>query len=71
MAGSGVNPQNAQQFLNIGVHALHMTGKGVQESKMTFRKSDISMANTSLSSEYEIYEADFEKCKAVAEILKK
>ena len=71
MAGSGLNPQNAQQFLNIGVHSLHMTGKGIQESKMTFRKTDVSMANTLLSNEYEIYEADFEKCKAVAEILKK
>ncbi len=67
MAGSGVNAQNAQQFLNIGVHALHLTGKGIQESKMTFRKPDVSMTNSSLSSEYEVYEADFDKCKAVSE----
>lgn len=67
MAGSGVNFQNAQQFLSVGIHALHMTGKGIQESKMTFRKPDVSMASSSLLSEYEIYEADFEKCKAVAE----
>ncbi|CAH0997107.1 Copper homeostasis protein CutC [Emticicia aquatica] len=71
MAGSGVSAQNAQQFLNIGIHALHMTGKGIQESKMIFRKSDVSMASASLSNEYEIYEADFEKCKAVVDILKK
>ena len=71
MAGSGVNAQNAQQFLNIGIHALHMTGKSMQASKMTFRKADVSMANTLLSNEYEIYEADFEKCKTVATILKK
>ena len=72
MAGSGVTAQNAQQFLSIGIHALHMTGKGIQESKMTFRKPDVSMASSSLSNEYEIYEADFEKCKAVAEqILRK
>lgn len=71
MAGSGVSAQNAQQFLNVGVHALHMTGKGIQESKMTFRKPDVSMAAAALTNEYEIYEADFEKCKAVVEILKK
>lgn len=71
MAGSGVSAQNAQQFLNVGVHALHMTGKGIQESKMTFRKSDVSMASATLINEYEIYEADFEKCKAVVEILDK
>jgi len=67
MAGSGVSAQNAQQFLNIGVHALHMTGKGIQESKMVFRKPDVSMASATLTNEYEIYEADFEKCKAVVE----
>jgi copper homeostasis protein len=70
MAGSGVSAQNAQQFLNIGVHALHMTGKGIQESKMIFRKPDVSMASAVLTNEYEIYEADFEKCKAVVNILK-
>ncbi len=71
MAGSGVNAQNAQHFLNIDIHALHMTGKGIQESKMVFRKPDVSMASAALINEYEIYEADFEKCKAVVEILKK
>ena len=71
MVGSGVSAQNTQQFLNIGIHALHMTGKGVIESKMVFRKPDVSMANAALTNEYQIYEADFDKCKAVAEILKK
>jgi copper homeostasis protein len=67
MAGSGVSAKNAKQFLSVGVHALHMTGKEIQESKMIFRKPDVSMASSSLSSEYEIYEANFEKCKAVVE----
>jgi copper homeostasis protein len=71
MVGSGVSAQNAQQLLTIGVHALHMTGKGIQESKMIFRKPDVSMASVALTNEYEIYEADFDKCKAVVEILKK
>lgn len=72
MAGSGVSAQNAQQFLSIGIHSLHMTGKGIQESRMTFRKPDMSMASTALINEYEIYEADFGKCKAVVEqILRK
>jgi copper homeostasis protein len=71
MVGSGVSAQNAQQLLTIGVHALHMTGKGIQESKMIFRKPDVSMASVALTNEYEIYEVDFDKCKAVVEILKK
>jgi hypothetical protein len=29
------------------------------------------MASAALTNEYEIYEADFEKCKAVVEIIKK
>lgn len=70
MVGSGVSAQNAKQLLTIGVHALHMTGKGIQESKMVFRKPDVSMASAVLTNEYEIYEADFEKCKAVVNILK-
>ena len=69
MAGSGVNAQNAAQLLEAGVHALHMTGKGILPSKMVYRKSEVSMAGAALDNEYEIYEADFEKCKAVETII--
>ncbi|PLK46304.1 copper homeostasis protein CutC [Emticicia sp. TH156] len=69
MAGSGVSAQNAALLLEAGVHALHMTGKGIVNSRMEYRKADVSMASAALTNEFEIYEADFDKCTAVAEII--
>jgi copper homeostasis protein len=69
MAGAGVSVQNAAQLLEAGVHALHMTGKGIVNSQMTYRKADVSTASATLTNEFELYEADFDKCKAVAEII--
>lgn len=69
MAGSGVSANNAAQLLEAGVHALHMTGKGIVNSQMEYRKADVSMASAALTNEFEIYEADFDKCKAVANIM--
>lgn len=69
MAGAGVSAANASQLLEAGVHALHMTGKGIVNSQMKYRKDDVSMASAALTNEFEIYEADFDKCKAVANII--
>lgn len=69
MAGAGVSAANAAQLLEAGVHALHMTGKGIVNSQMVYRKADVSMASAALTNEFEIYEADFDKCKAVVEII--
>lgn len=69
MAGSGVGAQNAKQFLAVGVHALHMTGKGIVNSQMEYRKADVSMASATLTDEFEIYEANFDKVKAVSDII--
>lgn len=69
MAGSGVSAQNAPQLLEAGVHALHMTGKGIVNSRMEYRKADVSMASATLTNEFEIYEADFDKCKDVVSII--
>lgn len=69
MAGSGVSAQNAVPLLEAGIHALHMTGKGIVNSQMEYRKADVSMASAALTNEFEIYEADFDKCKAVASIM--
>lgn len=69
MAGGGISAPNAAQLLEAGVHALHMTGKGIVNSQMEYRKADVSMASAVLTNEFEMYEADFDKCKAVAEII--
>ncbi len=68
MAGSGVNASNASQLLAMGVKALHLTGKSSRESRMKYRKEDVCMTNISQTNEYELYEADEAKCKAVVEV---
>lgn len=70
MAGSGVNAQNALKFINIGVDALHLTGKGIVESKMIYRKTDVSMASSLPSSEFEIYQADLQKCQEIVNLIR-
>jgi copper homeostasis protein len=67
MAGSGVNIQNAHELWQTGIDAIHLTGKGIVNSKMTFRKPNVSMISAALSNEYEIYESDFNKIRAVIE----
>jgi copper homeostasis protein len=68
MAGSGVNDENAADLIVMGVNALHLTGKSAQESKMIYRKENLSMASIASSSEYEIYEADFEKIYLISNL---
>lgn len=70
MAGSGVNAQNAKKFLNIGVDALHLTGKGIVESKMIYRKADVSMASSLPNSEFEIFEANLQKCQEIVNLMR-
>jgi copper homeostasis protein len=62
MAGSGINSQNIEQFMNVGIRHFHLTGKGSKASKMIYRKTDVSMASSLSTNEFEIYEADFDKC---------
>jgi copper homeostasis protein len=69
MAGGGVTAKNAAQLLEAGVHALHMTGKGIVNSQMEYRKPDVSMASAVLTNEFEMYEANLDNCKAVVDII--
>ena len=54
MAGSGVNPQNCQQFLQIGVNAVHLSARTTRESEMDYRRPGISMGGVAAISEFEI-----------------
>ena len=69
MAGSGVNAHNAQIFLQIGVNAIHLTGKSSRNSEMVYRKEGIVMGGLSEVPEYEIVYSDFEKVRAVVDCL--
>jgi len=54
MAGSGVNPQNCQIFLDAGVDAVHTSAKTLRDSAMEYRRPGISMGGLSEISEFEI-----------------
>ncbi|QMW02539.1 copper homeostasis protein CutC [Spirosoma foliorum] len=66
MAGAGVNAKNAQQLIEAGVHALHLSGGQKEDSGMIFRQPAVSMAST-LPNEYEYVEANEAKIRAVVE----
>ncbi len=54
MAGSGINPRNCRQFLDIGVDAVHTSARTVRDSDMEYRRPGISMGGLTEVSEFEI-----------------
>ncbi len=54
MAGSGVHPDNCQEFLKIGVDAIHLSARTMKDSQMVYRRPDISMGGIPGISEFEI-----------------
>ncbi len=61
MAGSGVNPQNRDEFLNYcGVQELHLTAKTYIEGDMIYRPENISMNSYNITSEYQKVIADYQ-----------
>jgi copper homeostasis protein len=71
MAGSGVNADNAQHFLEKNVDALHLTGKRIIPSAMAYRKPNVSMSDIPGISEYDLTIADFGKINDVVTIVNK
>ena len=66
MAGAGVNPHNVEQLRTVGVDALHLSGKRIDESPMLFRQPKVTMASAALG-EYDRVEADEAAIRAVVE----
>lgn len=64
MAGSGVNPQNCRQFIDIGVDAVHTSARTVRDSAMDYRRPGISMGGLAEVSEFEIAYASEELIRA-------
>jgi copper homeostasis protein len=64
MAGSGVNPQNCRQFIDIGVDAVHTSARTLRDSAMDYRRPGISMGGLSEVSEFEIAYASEELIRA-------
>lgn len=69
MAGSGVNASNARLLRDTGVDALHMSGKSVRDSAMTFRNPQVFMGGVPGIPEYEIAFSDKRKIREVADII--
>ncbi|CAN5570802.1 copper homeostasis protein CutC [soil metagenome] len=68
MAGAGVNAQNAPQFIDAGVDALHLSGGTKEDSQMIYRQPSVSMAS-SLPGEYEYIETDEVKIRAIVSVV--
>ncbi|MDT8888044.1 copper homeostasis protein CutC [Aquirufa sp. LEPPI-3A] len=64
MAGSGVNPQNCRQFIDVGVDAIHTSARTVRDSAMDYRRPGISMGGLTEVSEFEIAVASEELIRA-------
>ena len=65
MAGSGVNAANARALMELGVDAIHLSGKSGRDSEMEFRNPNVFMGGVPGLPEYEQYYSDVEKIKAV------
>ena len=65
MAGSGVNAANARALMELGVDAIHLSGKSSRDSEMKFRNPNVFMGGVPGLPEYEQYYSDAEKIKAV------
>lgn len=54
MAGSGVNPVNCLDFVQIGVNAVHLSARTTRNSEMEYRRPGISMGGVAETSEFEV-----------------
>ncbi|MEY3955656.1 MAG: hypothetical protein RLZ73_110 [Bacteroidota bacterium] len=54
MAGSGVNPMNCLDFVQVGVDAIHLSARTTRNSEMDYRRPGISMGGVEAISEFEV-----------------
>jgi copper homeostasis protein len=54
MAGSGVNPLNCLDFVQVGVNAVHLSARATRNSAMEYRRPGISMGGVAEISEFEV-----------------
>lgn len=71
MVGSGVRPNNIEQFLNIGITEFHLSGNDWVESQMEFRNPNLSFSGNSTVSDYLTKETKMETIQEVRQILDK
>lgn len=70
MPGSGINENNIAGIINeTGAQQLHLTGRSSTNSKMRFRKANISMGGFPGIPEYERKLADEQKIRKIRDII--
>ena len=70
MAGAGISASAIEKLVPVTKGtSYHMSGKVTLDSKMKYRKSDVSMGLPSLS-EYEIWQTSEDAVRAAVEVLK-
>ena len=67
MAGSGLNPDNAHEFINAGVQALHFSAKTVKPSRMTYRNQAVPITQSVTMSDYDLLAVDEEKIRKMSQ----
>jgi copper homeostasis protein len=71
MAGSGVNPENAEKFIEAGAQALHFSAKKIKPGKMICRNPEVPIMQAGAMTDYDVIVADEEKIRKMAEIIRK
>lgn len=71
LVGSGVNSNNISELINYTEStSFHLSGKKIIDSKMQYRKKDVSMGLTTIS-EYDIIRTDSSEIAKVREAIEK
>jgi len=68
MPGAGINGGNIKMMKETGAREFHLTGIGMNESQMKFRKEGIFMGGLPEIPEFEIAESDIGKMSEVAKV---
>lgn len=69
LAGAGVNPGVIEKLAGCtAVHAFHMSGKKVMDSRMEFRREGVPMGIPGFS-EFEIWQTDREQVRRAVQVL--
>lgn len=69
LVGGGVNAEVIEKLYAVsGITSYHMSGKIVRDSRMTYRKTDVSMGLPTFS-EYELFQTSAEKISKAKRVL--
>lgn len=71
MAGSGVNPENANQFVEAGVQALHFSAKRIKSGRMIYRNTSVPIMQAGVMSDYDLLAVDEEQIRKMTEVIRK